>query len=396
AAGISKEIVAQYLTALGCELLLHGFDIYLAKLPSWRLDLEREIDLVEEVARVYGYNRFANTLPTPGIVMAHPMAAKEAAVRRLLLGLGYSESISSTFASQGDSDLFAAAGKGTVAMENPLSEEATLLRPSLGPGMLTMLAHNLNRDVKDVRLFEQGQVFTGSTETVVESAGLSLGLTGAVRTTALAGVADAPFYELKGVVEALLGLFDLGRFDLGGGEVVYRAEAPGWLETGRSAAVVLGDAPIAFFGELAATQAQQRKLRQPVFLAEVDLARLYALPLRKVTARELSRFQAVDRDFSFTFPDATQWQTIAASIEGIGIAELSSVTPVEIFRDAKGRSVPLAHYALLLRCVFQSRERTLNEEELTGWWSAIIAALRALGGVIRAPESTLPTDAKKS
>jgi phenylalanyl-tRNA synthetase beta chain len=387
--GITAEIVAQYLNALGCELLLHGLDIYLAKLPSWRLDLEREIDLVEEVARVYGYNRFANTLPTPGIVIAHPAAAKEAAVRRLLLGLGYSESISSTFASQGASDVFAAPGKGTIAMENPLSEEATLLRPSLVPGMLTMLAHNLNRDVKDVRLFEQGQIFTGSTETVVESAGLSLGLTGAVAGSSLAGAADAPFYELKGVVEALLGLFDIG-----GDEIVFQVEAPGWLQAGHSAAVLLGNEPIAFFGELAVTQAQQRKLRQPVFLAEVDLARLYTLPLRKVTARDLSRFQAVERDFSFTFADTTRWQAIAASIESIGIAELSSVAPVEIFRDPKGRSVPLGHYALLLRCVFQSYERTLNEDELTGWWAVIIGALMALGGVIRAPESALPTDSK--
>ncbi|HTC76488.1 MAG TPA: phenylalanine--tRNA ligase subunit beta, partial [Edaphobacter sp.] len=153
--------------------------IFSVQLPSWRLDLEREIDLIEEVARVYGYNRFANTLPTPLPVLAHPTAAKEAAVRTRLLALGYSESISSTFASQQDADLFhepnrvphvrdssIVANVGirvtpqTVPMENPLSEEASLLRPSLIPGMLNMLAHNLNRDVKDVRLFEQGQIFT--------------------------------------------------------------------------------------------------------------------------------------------------------------------------------------------------------------------------------------------
>src|SRR6266851_655883 len=195
--GITKEIVAQFLTSLGCELILHGIDIYSTRLPSWRLDLEREIDLVEEVARVYGYNRFANTLPTPLPVIAHPTAAAEAAVRTRLLALGFSESISSTFASQSDSDLFYTPAQnlahnpgapsfapfakggvssaarppsfhaatnlpGAIALENPLSEEASLLRPSLVPGMATMLAHNLNRDVKEVRLFEQGQNFTGA------------------------------------------------------------------------------------------------------------------------------------------------------------------------------------------------------------------------------------------
>jgi phenylalanyl-tRNA synthetase beta chain len=390
-AGITSEIVSQYLTALGCNLLLHGLDLYLAKLPSWRLDLEREIDLIEEVARVYGYNRFANTLPTPGIVIAHPTAAKEAAVRSRLLALGYSESISSTFASQGDSDLFAATAKGTIAMENPLSEEATLLRPALVPGMLTMLAHNLNRDVKEVRLFEQGQVFTGSTNAVIETAGLSLGLTGAVAANTLYATADAPFYELKGVVESLLSLFDFG-----GSTLTFKAEEPVWLQSNRSATAFLGETPIAVFGELASSTAQQRKLRQPVFLGEIDLAHLYTLPLRKVTARDLSRFQAVERDFSFTFPDTMHWQTIAAAIHGLSIPELSRVTPVEIFRDPKGKSVPQDHYALLLRCLFQSNERTLNEEELTGWWSGIIAALTALGGVIRAPGGVVPAEGKAS
>ena len=138
------------------------------------------------------------------------------------------------------------------------------------------------------------------------------------------------------------------------------------------------------FGELARAERERRKLRQPVYVAEIDLAGLYALPLKKVTARELSRFQAVERDFSFTFPDTMQWATIATAIRALAIPELDRLTPEEIFRDAKGKSVPPSHYALLLRCVFQSHERTLREEELTAWWTAIIATLTGLGGTIRA------------
>ncbi len=376
--GITKEIVAQYLTALGCELTAKADDIFAAKLPSWRLDLEREIDLIEEVARVYGYNRFANTLPVPGVVIAHPTAAAEAAVRTRLLALGFSESISSTFASQADSDLFNAAGQRTVAMENPLSEEAALLRPSLVPGMLTMLAHNLNRDVQTVRLFEQGAVFTGGTDEVVESASLSLGLTGAVTASSLHSAQDAPVFELKGVIESLLSLF-------ASGEVAFTTDAPGWLQAGRSATAMLDGQPVAQFGELSASETARRKLRQPVYLAQIDLAKLYSLPLRKVTAHELSRFQAVERDFSFTFPDAMQWQTIAAAIHALAIPELQRLAPTEIFRDAKGKSVPPGYYAILLKCVFQSNERTLREDELTTWWADIIAVLTKLGGTIRAP-----------
>lgn len=376
--GITKEIAAQYLAALGCKLTATSEDEFAAKLPSWRLDLEREIDLIEEVARVYGYNGFANTLPTPGIVIAHPIAAAEAAVRERLLALGFSESISSTFASQADSDLFGEAGKGTVAMENPLSEEAALLRPSLVPGMLTMLAHNLNRDVQTVRLFEQGAIFTGSTQEVVESASLALGLTGAEAATSLHAAADAPVFELKGVIESLLSLF-------ASGEVAFVADAPHWLQTGRCATAQLNGEPVAQFGELSASETTRRKLRQPVYLAQIDLAKLYALPLRQVTAREISRFQAVERDFSFTFPDSMLWQTIAAAIHALGIPELQRLAPTEIFRDAKGKSVPPGFYAILLKCVFQSNDHTLREEELTTWWSDIIATLTKLGGTIRAP-----------
>jgi phenylalanyl-tRNA synthetase beta chain len=376
--GITREIVAQYLTSLGCRLEPQTDDLFAASLPSWRLDLEREIDLIEEVARVYGYNKFANTLPSPGVVIAQPTAAAEAAVRARLLALGFSESISSTFASQSESDLFfvSTTSNGTIAMENPLSDEATLLRPSLVPGMVTMLANNLNRDVREVRLFEQGQVFSGSAETVNEAASLSLGLTGAGQASALYPAADAGFYELKGAVESLLSLFDHAA-------VKIVADAPKWLEAGRSASLYVGEKLVAAFGELTSTEREARKLRQPIFLAEVDLAYLYSLPLKNVMARELSRYQAVERDFSVIFPDAMQWQTIAAAIEALAIPEMTKLAPVEVFRDAKGKAIATGQYALLLRCVFQSNDRTLREEELTNWSSAIVAALTGLGGTLR-------------
>ena len=269
---LTPDLIHQYLTALGCTLKpaedarvphpsrshREGWDVqspdhpdttFSVQLPSWRLDLEREIDLIEEVARVYGYNRFANTLPTALPVIAHPTAAKEAAVRTRLLALGYSESISSTFASQTDADLFAGKGKRTVPMENPLSEEASLLRPSLVPGMLNMLAHNLNRDVKDVRLFEQGQIFTATIPAdgtfisgVHESPQLSLGLTGNI-TTADRYTAQSPhFFELKGAIESVISLFTPPG---GSSALTFTAEAPAWLQPGRSATALVNNEPIA-------------------------------------------------------------------------------------------------------------------------------------------------------
>ncbi len=372
--GISAELIERYLSALGCRLAAASDDGYKVGLPSWRLDLTREIDLVEEIARVYGYNGFANTLPTPGVVVAHPTARGERAIRARLYGLGFSEAISSSFASAGDSAFFAPE-VGAVSLENPLNEEAANLRPSLLPGMVGMLAHNLNRDVLMARLFEMGTVFAseGGTE-VREAASLSLGLSGVMAPTPLHSSADAPFYELKGVVESLAGLF-------AGGAPEFRAEGlPAAFEEGRAAAMELNGAVVGVFGQLAAAEAARRKLRQPVYLAELKLGELLKLPLRQAVARELSRFQAVERDFSFAFGDVVEWGTISGAIRSLAIAELQSVRPVEVFRDAKKSG---GQFSMLIRTVFQAGERTLREEDLSGWSAAIIGAVEAVRGTLR-------------
>ena len=382
---LTAERVERYLTSLGCELTQGAGRSFSVRLPSWRLDLEREIDLIEEVARVYGYNRFADTLPPALPINAHPIAAKEAAVRARLLALGYSEAISSSFASQEEGAEFAPA-HGSVALENPLSDEAGILRPSLVPGMLGMLEHNLNRDVREVRLFEKGTIFRGSPVAVKEQESLAVGLTGAARMSSLHSATDAGIFELKGVIESVLRLFAASAEDLGSSaaeSAAYSNAAAGWVEPGRGGVATLDGREIARFGELASGKRDARKLRQPVFVAEIDLQALYELPLRRVAAREISRYQAVERDFSFIFADSVHWQTIEQAVRGLGIAELTRLAPVEIFRDAKAAAVPAGHYALLVRCVFQSREATLTEDELSRWSSQVMEALTKLGGALR-------------
>jgi phenylalanyl-tRNA synthetase beta chain len=378
--GLNESVVEQVLTALGCELeptrAVAGE--YAVKLPSWRLDLEREIDLIEEVARVYGYNRFADTLPGwAGAVVKQPHAEQERVIRETLRALGYSEAISSTFVSAEEAAVFGDAKAGAVAMGNPLSDEAGMLRPSLVPGMATMLAHNLHRDVAMVRLFEMGTVFTGSTAEVREAAGLTIGAAGGATVSALHNGDDALIFEIKGALESLLGRF-AGVVSFDGNEL------PAWIAPGRGGRALLDGKPVAVFGELSAEELQRRKLRQSCGIAEVAAQELLTRSLRQPVIRELSRYQAVERDFSFVFPDSVRWETIAAATDGLRVTELRSVRPVEIFRDAKGKTLPAGSYSLLLRVVFQSSERTLTEDELTRGSEKIVAALTALGGTQRA------------
>ncbi len=344
-------------------------------LPSWRLDLEREIDLIEEIARVYGYNRFRNTLPSfAGVVVELPWAEKEATLRRTLLALGWNEAISSTFCSTQDAALFVREPGAVVAIGNPLSEEAGMLRPSLLPGMLEMLALNLSRDVEAAALFEMGTVFGGSSERVEERPSLAIGATGKAFSAS-----EADFYELKGTVETLLGRFSsrslyFDRFPAASGLM------PAWLHPGRSARAVLDGATVGFFGQLHPAEAERRKLKQTVQIGEIWLDRLYRQELRQPVLRELSRYQPVRRDFSVVLPDGVSWSSIAAAVEGLAIAEMQSFAPREVLR---GKLVPAGHYSLLLGVVFQSHERTLREEDVQNWSQQVVTALESAGGKLR-------------
>lgn len=380
---IDAPTVEHYLTALGARMEKTSVETYAVTLPSWRLDLAFEIDLIEEIARLHGYNRFANTLPSfSGSVKELPWTGKDSFLRRTLRAAGYTETVSSTFCSATDANSFAQQPNSIVQLGNPLSEEVGFLRPSLVPAMLSMLAHNLNREVTDLRLFEMGTIFTGSSERVQEKPALVVGATGAATTPhALGTLRDYGFYDLKGIVEELLAGFVcksiyMDAFSASSGLM------PPWLHPGRVARLVVDGETLGFFGELAPQESQSRKLRQTVFIGEFNLTRLFQHALHLPSAHELSRFPAVVRDFSFTFPDAIRWQQIAETLASLSISEMRSTEPHEIFRDKKE---PSGFYALLLRVVFQAQDRTLRLEEMQQWAHRIFAALMELGGQPRFP-----------
>jgi phenylalanyl-tRNA synthetase beta chain len=378
--GITSAAVESVLTGLGCGLTAAS-KAWQVMLPSWRLDLEREIDLIEEVARVYGYNRFANTLPAfAGGIEALPWAAKEDAVRSTMLAAGFHEAIASTFCSAAEAALTAPQPGQAVPLGNPLSEEAGVLRPSLVPGMLAMVAGNLNRDVSDVRLFETGTVFSGTTDKVEERSALAFGTAGSVaQESALHPARTVDFYDVKGVVEQLLAHFHardvyFDRFAADAGLT------PEWLHPYRSARVVADGLTSGWFGQLHPREAAARKIKETVFVGEIYLDRLYKLPLRKPAAREVSRFQPVRRDFSLVLDESVAWETIDQSLASLGIPELVDWRVREVFRDERlGKGA----YSLLLGATFQAPDRTLREEELQSFQARVIEAVGKAGARLR-------------
>ena len=388
--GITASDVENVLRALGCDLVSQQAGKLAAAredskwrvtLPGWRLDLEREIDLIEEVARVYGYNRFANTLPSfDRGVQALPWAQSEAAVRNTLLAAGFHEAIASTFCSAAEAALTAPQPGLAVPLGNPLSEEAGVLRPSLVPGMLAMIAGNLHRDVSDVRLFELGTVFSGATEKVEERPALALGAVGSLaEQSALHPARPIEFHDLKGVIEQLLSRFQhrsvyFDRFPPEAGLT------PAWLHPYRAARVAAEGITVGWFGQLHPNEASARKLKEPVLIGELYLDRLYKLPLRKPVARDISRFQPVRRDFSLILDQSIPWATIDQALTGLDIPELVDWRVREIFRDAR---LGVREYSLLMGVTFQAADRTLREEELQAFQTRVVAAVAKSGARLR-------------
>ncbi len=378
------EVVA-ILKRLGFELVPEpGSEPQFSVLiPTWRLDVEREIDVIEEVARLYGYDKFPKTLPAfSGAVIEDPNATKQAKVRSSLLSLGYNEAVSLTFISHADAETFSSAP--VVELANPLSEEASLMRSSLVPGMLNMLAYNLNRGTENVRLFEIGDIYEAAGTGTTERRRICLGATAAAVRKGLPqdeildkrkGESEIDvFRSFKGDIETLLSLFLHNSF-------TFDAQTAEYYQTGRSARALIDGDPIAQFGVLSSEVAAARKLRQEVFVAEIFADRLYSRPLREIRYAPLPKFPAVERDWSFLFADEITFGNIEVAVHALSLDDLRSFEPVEIFR---GGSVTSGKYSILLRAKFQSFERTLREEEVNDWSAKIVEALTKLGGAQRA------------
>jgi phenylalanyl-tRNA synthetase beta chain len=371
---LDEDEIQPILRRLGFGVTRAPAGDFSVQVPTWRLDVEREIDLLEELARIYGYNKFPNTLPAfVGAVVALPDEPKNAKVRETMLALGYNESISITFISGPEAKAFGAGEP--LAIANPLSDEAGYLRTSLIPGLLNMVGYNLNRGNANVQLFEAGEVFEKLGDRHDERRHLGFVATGdAIAKSVHSPAQPYTFFHMKGDVEELLASFEHQRLH-------FDDQTPPYFHPGRSARAVMDGETLACFGQLHPDLAAARKFRQEVYVAELMLDRLYRHPLREPRYRRISKFPAVERDFSFIFDEAITFKGIRSAVEELGLNELQKFVPAEFFR---GEKVGPGKYSVLLHAEFQSKERTLRDDEVAQWSEKIIAKLQSLGGVLRA------------
>ena len=348
--------------------------------PSWRHDVAREVDLIEEVARHYGFDKFPPKLPAARQAARRmPHADAEDALRERLLALGYHEAVSVPFMDESLDALFRPEGAEPARIGNPLAEDAAVLRGSGSGTMVRALEWNLNRGQRNLRLFEIGRVYGFRGGQPVETPVLSLGAAGQAREKGVYDSARAfGLEDLKGDLEVLLEAC---------GGMQATAGGPAWLQAGRAMTVALeaGKGAVGTAGQLARRVAERFKLKHDVWLAELHVEPL-ALGFeahraaRKFTP--LPRFPAVERDFSLVLDDAVTFDRVAAAIRALRVPEIERIEAVDLFR---GGAIPKGKHSLLVRVTLQSREATLTDAQTADVAGRIVAALeRELGAALRA------------
>jgi len=348
---------------------------------SWRRDVTRGIDLVEEIARHYGYDKFPPRLPPakrPARRLPHA-EAQDRVIERAI-ALGYEEIVEIPIVDTQRNEIFRPANVTPAAIANPLAEDASVMRSTGVVSMVRAIEWNLNHGQRDLRLFEIGKTYELRDGEPVEILVLTLGATGLAREKTIHEAArEYGFADLKG---------DLDRIGELAGGFAWQAGGPEWLAGSRAAQVSLTGGKseaLGFAGQLARRTAEQLKLRQDVYVAELKLeAFLVGIEAARSALRfvPLPRYPAVERDFSLVLADGVTFAQVAEAIRALGIAELQTIEAADLFR---GGQVPTGKFSLMIRVKFQSAQTTLTDAQLADFTSRIVTALeQKLGATLRA------------
>ena len=357
--------------------------------PSWRVDLKREVDLIEEVERLYGVEKIPAT-PPRGAIGANAFDSvydQIAEARRILAGLGLNEAQGQTLISSAE---FGIRSAESVMLANPLSSDMDVLRPSLLPGLIHSLRHNVSRKNYDVALFEIGRVFMQGGDAALrrpdsaarcpylEERRVAVALTGQRSPNFWSGEGrDAKFgaFDLKGVIEEFL-----EHFGVRGVTFTRRAESTAmFLE---SATIALGGKlPLGELGQLSPMLAKKYDLRDAVFLAELNLDQLLARRNPAKSFKPLPQFPSIRRDVAMLVPEVTTHEAVLQTVRKTKPANLETVELFDVFR---GKNVPEGQKSMAYAFTYRSLEKTLTDAEANAAHLKIVEAFKQqLQAVVR-------------
>jgi phenylalanyl-tRNA synthetase beta chain len=373
---------ARFLNSLELKVQLSGDGELTAEIPTFRVDMKREVDLIEEIVRLYGVDRIPST-PPRGANGQHPFDAvydSYAEVRRILISCGLTEAQGQTLISDGT--LGGLAGEAfvqrTLRLENPLSSDMNVLRPTLIPGLLDSLRRNAHHQTHDVRLFEIGRVFGNlaapnagpGTAAFSEERRIAIAMTGARQESFWSGSdrdAKLDIYDLKGVIEELfeaLGIRGVQwqRNEHGG---------PLYLE---SASVLIGKHRAGEMGQLNPIAARKYDLRDAVLIAELSLDFLLSRRNVAKSFEALASFPAMRRDVAMLVEEGVTHDQVLSVVKQAKPQNLEDVSLFDVFR---GKNVPQGRKSVAYAFTYRNKERTLTEPEVNAVHDKLIEKLKS-------------------
>jgi phenylalanyl-tRNA synthetase beta chain len=371
-AAIPDADVRPILESLGCTLqdAADGWDV---GIPTRRVDVTREVDVIEEIARHYGFDRLPVTFP-PLAAAPRPLDPRIMRTRQLrtaLTAAGFSEAVTFGFVAADAAAPFAAEDD-IVPIANPLSENLAVLRPSALPGLIDGVAHNRRRERRDVRLFEIGARFL---RTGGECQAVACAWTGLAAPTHVTGTGrDVDFFDIKAVVERVCQTTGVAI------EVTPHTEA--WLVPGRSAVASVGDTRVAAFGQLTRDVTHAHGLPDdPVYVADIDLDALARQSAgRDIRIESLPKYPAITRDLSVLLDDTLAAADVRRTIRDVAPSTLISIVEFDRYQ---GKGIPETKVSLSLRLMFRSSDRTLTDEETQTAMDQVMAALTTAHGAVQ-------------
>jgi phenylalanyl-tRNA synthetase beta chain len=375
---VPDDDVERILTALSLEPSPggEGWDVLV---PTFRVDILREIDLIEEVGRHYGFDRLHDAFPvmTQAAAAPDPRISRDQLVRRVFAAAGLTEAVTFGFIERRAAEPFTGDDDGAslVGVANPLSAKFDVLRPSLLPGLIESLAHNRRHGRRDVALYEVGARFS---TTNGESHAAAFAWTGNVTEHWSGSTRALDFFDAKGAVELFCAAVGIAPS--------FAATTLPYLVAGQGAQVNAGDRQIGVVGQLAPSIAERAGAPRAdaVFVAELDLDQVERLRSTTIeSVKPLPRHPFVVRDLSIVVPDALPADTIRGTIQAAGDRQPAPLVAVAFFDRYQGKGVPEGSISISIRLTFQAPDRTLTDSEVQTSFDTILTALVREHGAVQ-------------
>ncbi len=360
----NRTEIRDFLVSVGFDCKEDTADTLLVTSPSFRVDIKRPEDLMEEVARLSGYDHIPTTYPlipaearTPQTVIDHRRNTKI-----IMNGFGFDEAINYSFMDKMDCDRLLLTPddyrRSLVEILNPLTEDQTVMRSTLLPGLLKSAHRNVSQQSKTTRLFEIGKVFIGKGKThLPDEVEILAGLWTGSRTSASWNVPESAcdFYDLKGIVEGLFKVLKIKNISF----TRMPADACCYVKKGFAAQIITGDKPLGLVGELHPRVLKNYDLKQTVFYFELDMNQLYGMILESLQAKQIPKYPATSRDVTVIIDRNIEANSLLAFIRNLDEGLVEQLSIFDVFAE---KPIPEGKKSVSFRIVYRSHKETLEDE----------------------------------